>query len=116
MAVMEQNNFEKKIQQKLEELKIPPSDAVWENVEKSINKRKDRKKILIFFLLFISLASGAYYIFTSITNDTNSKNQLVTRIVEKDSGQTKKGDSSFNQISVLPENISGKRNESVKNL
>jgi len=63
---MEQNNFEKKIQQKLDELKIPPSDAVWENVEKNINKRKDRKKILIFFLLFISLASGAYYIFTSI--------------------------------------------------
>jgi hypothetical protein len=116
MAIMEQNNFEKKIQQKLEELKIPPSDAVWENVEKNINKRKDRKKILIFFLLFISLASGAYYIFTSITNDTNSKNQLVTRIVEKDSGQTKKDDSSFNQISVSPENTSGKRNESVENL
>lgn len=105
---MEQNNFEKKIQQKLDELKIPPSEAVWENVEKYIGKRKYRKRILIFFLLFVSLAVGGYYMLNSITNETNSQNELVTRINEKGSEQTKRDDSSFRQTGVLPENDAGK--------
>ena len=50
MTVMEQNNFEKNVQQKLDELKIPPSDAVWTNIEKRIGKKhKDRRAIFILF-------------------------------------------------------------------
>ncbi|HEU5363878.1 MAG TPA: hypothetical protein VFU62_00010 [Hanamia sp.] len=36
---MEQNNFEKNMQQKMDELKIAPSESVWTNVEKWIGKR-----------------------------------------------------------------------------
>jgi hypothetical protein len=31
---MEQNNFEKQVQQKMEQLQIAPSDASWNNIEK----------------------------------------------------------------------------------
>jgi len=112
---MEQNNFEKKIQQKLGELKIPPSDAVWEHIEKHINGRKDRKKIILLFLVFISLASGGYYILNSIANDTKSKNQLETAIVETGSKQTKKEDSSFNKTTISPGNDSEKDSASGVN-
>ncbi len=116
---MEQHNFEKKIQQKLGELKIPPSDAVWENVEKNISKRKDRKKTLIFFLLFGSMIVGGYYIVHSTTDHTDSQNQPVSNDVKKSGKRTIPisigKDSSFSQTAVLPENGSEKNNTSALN-
>ena len=107
---MEQNNFEKNIQQKLDELKIPPSDSVWENVEKTSKKQKDRKKILIFFLLFAGLASGGYFIFKSMPGKEPLQKQLMSTPVDKDSKQTKKRDSSFNETAVSGRNDSEKNN------
>jgi adenylate kinase family enzyme len=49
---MEQNNFEKNVQQKMDELKIAPSESVWTNVEKRIAK-KDKDKKVIFILFFL---------------------------------------------------------------
>jgi hypothetical protein len=85
MAVMEQSNFEKNIQQKLDELKIPPSDAVWISVEKRIGKKqKDRKVIFIFFFLILFLLSGGYWLLKSSKNG-QQQNQLVSNIGKKDS-------------------------------
>jgi hypothetical protein len=101
MAVMEPNNFEKKIQQKLGELKIPPSDAVWENVEKHIAKKKDRRRAFIFLLLFLFLLSGGYWILNSRENQLNQQNKQVSKDLKKDSKRTKKEDSSLNQTARL---------------
>ncbi|HEY5367942.1 MAG TPA: outer membrane beta-barrel protein [Hanamia sp.] len=113
---MEQNNFEKNMQQKLEELKISPSEAVWENVEKNINKRKDRKKILIFFLLFVCLLAGGYFIFNSIQDSGSLQNKLVSTSFEKDSEQIKNKDSSFNRTKISSVNDSEKNNAADVNL
>jgi len=51
---MEQNNFEKNVRQKLEELKISPSDSVWANVEKQLGKKEKDKKVILLFLFSIS--------------------------------------------------------------
>ena len=40
---MEQNNFEKKVHQKMDELRIQPTDQVWANVEKRIAKKNGKK-------------------------------------------------------------------------
>lgn len=53
-----QNEFEKQVQQKMEELKLVPSAPVWENVEKQIRKKRERKRFL-FFLLPVMLLAGA---------------------------------------------------------
>ena len=53
-----QNEFEKQVQQKMEELKLVPSTPVWENVEKQIRKKRERKRFL-FFLLPVMLLAGA---------------------------------------------------------
>lgn len=59
---MEENNFEKQVQQKMDGLKIPPSDAVWDHVKMNIEKRKSRRWLLLIFLFGgIVLLSGLYY-------------------------------------------------------
>ena len=94
---MEQNNFEKDIQQKMGELKIAPSDSVWPNIEKHIGK-KDKKRrvfsIIIFFLLFLSL--GGFWVINSKTND-QQKNEPIASILKKGSKTTNNRDSSLNQ-------------------
>jgi len=106
---MEQNNFEKNIQQKMDELKIPPSDSVWTNIEKRIDKKqKDRRVIFILFFLILFLLSGGYWLLNSGKNSQG--NQSVSNLGKRDSkprlnesfGQaTNNQDSSFNK-SVTP--------------
>jgi hypothetical protein len=84
---MEQNNFEKNVQHKLDELKIPPSDAVWANVEKHIGKKhKDRKLIFILFIVTVILLSGGYWLFNSTKNNAPQSDQVSQ--LKKDSKPT----------------------------
>ena len=81
---MEPNNFEKKIQQKMDELKIPPSDLVWTNIEKRIGKKhKDRKVIFIIFFLILFLFTGGYWLFNSTKNNTQQQVYPLSNLLEK---------------------------------
>src|SRR6185437_588135 len=105
---MEQNNFENNVQQKLDELKISPSDAVWTNIEKRIGKkRKDRRVIFILFFLILFLLSGGYWLFNSGKN--NQQNQSVSNLVKSDSKQANNYDSSLNKSAISSANNSEKR-------
>lgn len=68
------NEFEKQVQQRLEELQLRPSPAVWTEVEKQIRKDKKRRRILLFWwLLPVLLTGGAisYYYFNDKGETTN---------------------------------------------
>lgn len=97
---MEQNNFEKTVQHKLDELKIPPSDSVWINVEKHIGKNhKDRR--IIFIFLFILLLSGGYWLLNSSKNHQNKNQQLSSVLkTKKISKITNNQDSSFDKPQI----------------
>ncbi|HEU5054314.1 MAG TPA: hypothetical protein VFT78_14440 [Hanamia sp.] len=59
---MEPNKFERQVQQKLEEFKIPPAEEVWTKVEKGINrKRKDTRLLFLVAFLFVLLSAGFWY-------------------------------------------------------
>jgi cytoskeletal protein RodZ len=53
---MQENNFEKNVKQKLDELSLTPSEPVWKKVEAAIQKK--RKRRLAFLLLPFLLAAG----------------------------------------------------------
>lgn len=79
---MQENEFEKQVQQKMDELKLHPSDAVWQKIEVQIKKEKKRRWMLIFFpiILIGSLYEG--YVLLNRNNSTHyfqqqSKNSLV---------------------------------------
>jgi hypothetical protein len=94
MAIMEQNNFEKNAQQKLDELKIPPSDSVWASVEKRIGEKdKDRKLIFILFFIILFLLFGGYWLLNSTKNSAQQTHQLSE--VKKASKPINNDNSSF---------------------
>src|SRR6185312_7012748 len=104
---MEQNNFEKNAQQKMDEFKIAPSDSVWTNVEKRINKKeKDRKVIFILFFLIVFLLSGGYWLLNLSKKDQKS-NQQISNFIEKKSKskETNKLDSSSANSQIESKNI-----------
>lgn len=55
---MQNSEFEKQVQEKMEELKFTPADAVWDKVEAALPEEKKRRWI-IFLLFFIVAAGGA---------------------------------------------------------
>jgi hypothetical protein len=73
---MSDHEFEKQVNQKLEELKLRPSDTVWMEVEKKIRQDKRRRRFLWLWVpsLFIFLATSGYilYHYTLNTNNTQA--------------------------------------------
>ncbi|MEO6329290.1 MAG: hypothetical protein ABIO55_10170, partial [Ginsengibacter sp.] len=64
----------------MEELKLPPSDAVWLNVQARIKKEKHRRWILVFLPILLScIAFGGYVLFNP--SDSNKK-QLPKNLEE----------------------------------
>lgn len=53
---MQENNFEKEVQQKLDGLHLTPSEPVWQKIEASIKKKRERR--LLFWLLPVALVIG----------------------------------------------------------
>ncbi|HKZ66175.1 MAG TPA: hypothetical protein VJ111_07465 [Chitinophagaceae bacterium] len=70
---MQENKFEKGVQQQMEEFRIRPSDAVWEKIEEELRKKKKRRVVFFFFLLagLSLLGYSGYFLFN------NSKQNLV---------------------------------------
>ena len=81
---MQENEFEKQVQQKMDELKLHPSDAVWTKIEAQIKKEKRRRWMLIFLpvILIGSLYGG--YVLLNRNNSTHyfqqpSKNSIAKK-------------------------------------
>lgn len=86
-------DFEHKVQQQLKELKLPPSDVVWNQLEMSLRKRR-RRRLIVFLLFFGLLISGAGFLHESqlfsgktvsikqnlYSNDTTDKHSQHSRI------------------------------------
>lgn len=71
---MQENKFEKRIQEEMGEFRLRPSDAVWEKVEEQLKKKKRRRVVFFIFMLAgLSLLGYSGYFFTK----PNSKQNLV---------------------------------------
>ncbi len=110
---MEENNFEKQVQQKMDGLKIPPSDAVWDHVKMNIEKGKSREWLLLIFLFGgILLLSGLYYFSANKYSSSNDKlSQNSAAIKASDSLLINKKIINKKESAVKEENIS--KEESV---
>ncbi|HKB44053.1 MAG TPA: hypothetical protein VKC90_06680, partial [Chitinophagaceae bacterium] len=72
---MPENEFEKKVQQRMEELEFTPSGEVWKEVEYRIRKEK-KKRRFFFWLPLLSLALGGG-ITAAIWLTNNNENHIA---------------------------------------
>ncbi len=92
---MREEEFEKRVRNKMERLGFDPSESVWIGVDKEINKEKRRRMPLLwlFFASGLLLAGGAYYFVTNkntagVIPNNNAEN-TIAKIPEQRTGNKK---------------------------
>ena len=84
---MRENEFEKRVQQQMEEFKLRPSDAVWEKVEEELRKKEKRRVVFFIFLLVgLSLLGYTGY-FISNQSTQNIAEQTFTQQTNNNSAE-----------------------------
>jgi hypothetical protein len=74
------NDFEKQVQQKMDELQLRPSAEVWEEVEKRIRKEKKRRWFILWFFIFgVLLLGGTGWWLTAGNKDHVVDNNVTTQ-------------------------------------
>ncbi len=74
---MQENNFDKKVQEQMDELRFRPSPAVWQKVSEELDKRKKRRMLIVFFVTILFLAGGVG-IYQVISPSPVTEQPLVT--------------------------------------
>src|SRR5688572_4830154 len=100
---MQKNEFEKQVQQRMEELKIHPSDSIWPNIEAHLSKKKRRRLAWVFFPILLMCFCGGYWLINSV-NESKQEQQdkLSEGFIKKDSlPKTKTSQQSSKDIAVL---------------
>ncbi|HVZ97566.1 MAG TPA: outer membrane beta-barrel protein [Chitinophagaceae bacterium] len=73
---MDKNSFEKQVQQKMNELRMQPSDAAWKNIEERIKERRPSRKWLLLLLLLAGLGGGGYWVWN---NFNRAKTNMIVQ-------------------------------------
>ena len=101
---MHENNFEKQVREKMDQLGFDPADSIWERVDKEINKEKKHRRPLfwLFFFSGLALAGGAYY-FSAYKNST-----MPDKVNHQQVGENKKQEGKSGNKSGLNESVNSK--------
>jgi hypothetical protein len=105
------NDFEKQVQQKMDELQLRPSAEVWEEVEKRIRKEKKRRIIFWLPLLLLLVAGGAGIYFLAIDKKNNNNEEKITA----DSSGFNKEKSTAEVVTEKQKEIAEKKEDKVNN-
>ncbi|MGN6401068.1 MAG: hypothetical protein ACTHMD_11480 [Flavisolibacter sp.] len=88
-----QNSFEKQVKNKMDELQFEPTAPVWQNIEKQIRTKKDRKRLILWLPFLCLLLCGGTWWFSignhSSANRPTTNKPVVnkTAVVNKNSMQ-----------------------------
>ena len=82
------NEFEKQVQQLMDELKFVPSEPVWQKVEMQIRKKRDRRRLILWIPLLLLLSGGGLWIgidhypnniaYHKSNDESQKQNQITT--------------------------------------
>ena len=88
---MQDREFEKQVQQKMQELHFAPNQEVWAQVQARIQKKKRRRPVVLWFLLAGLLVGGSWIVYSTgvMTATPVVKKQAVAKPLLKKSGPGK---------------------------
>jgi len=72
---MSDHDFEKRVKQKMDELRFSPSDAVWTGVARELRKERPSRRWLWLSVIIITLGSAGYFTFNNYYKPANSISQ-----------------------------------------
>ena len=75
------DKFEKEVQQKMEELKLRPSEPVWEKIEMAITPERKRKRSILWLSLAVLLLGGGGVLTYQLSKDPEQEIGRVGIIV-----------------------------------
>jgi len=120
---MQENEFEKKVRNLMDDLEIDPSAPVWDYVEKRIPKSNRRRRFIALFFLLAGFAVCSYFFYTKFSDNKNEisnadKAVHQNSIAQKDSETiiTKNNQPSYDDSSTsIQEPVSTKNKTLVLN-
>jgi hypothetical protein len=94
---MSDHEFEKQVHQKLQELKLRPSDGVWMEVERNIRQGKSRRRFMWWWMaaLFVGLTAGGIVLY-NYTAQTHSNTAAIAKTTAATQSSTKPAETSTN--------------------
>jgi hypothetical protein len=111
MEERSQDELEKLFQSNLNDLEVSPSEKVWKDIEKRLDKKRRRRFFWIFFLGILLTGGGGYGLYKSeifkgddgitINNNSGKDDQLKTKNAEVKNGQSSE---SYNKTDVEKKN------------
>ncbi|MEO6548311.1 MAG: hypothetical protein ABIN94_09940 [Ferruginibacter sp.] len=115
---MQDNNFEKQVEQKMEELSFPPSGEVWQKVSVAIKKRKNDRNIFVIISLLLLALSASIFIINyqpkkfnkPLSEKNNSQRTIETESAEKTMSPLVRATTdstaniSLNKTKIIPQN------------
>jgi hypothetical protein len=62
---MQEQDFEKQVQQKMDELSLTPSAPVWQKVQSEIGQKKERRRLVLWLSSLLLLLAGGWWLFST---------------------------------------------------
>jgi|GEM_PF-1386451 len=118
---MHENNFEKQVREKMDQLGFDPSGTVWASVDKELKREKKRRRPLFWLFLFsgLTLAGGAYYF--SSNKNVSKQPEVISQPLKQDLKQDKKtgtiaesGTPTEKDVKAVNNNLSKSRGKVLK--
>jgi hypothetical protein len=111
-SFMQENNFEKRVQQRMDELKVQPSAEVWDKVYARIKKEKRRRRFIIWLLLGGALVAGGGVLWFSGKKDkTVITDHTIVRTTAADEEIKKDKTIIPDEINNQENKVAGKQNQ-----
>lgn len=93
---MQEQNFEKQVKQKMEELSLTPSVPVWKKVEEQIRKKRERRWLLFWLPFAVLLLAGGVWLTTG-----NFKSNTTAKTNKEQENNIRNTNSTFRKQTII---------------
>ena len=89
----ERKNIEKLFQEKFSQFEVYPDEIVWENIEKELQKKKEKKRVVPFWFQFGGLAASlilGFWILNSVVHSSKSEDSISIKNEKNNTNENSK--------------------------